>query len=69
MNFHRSIANQDIRQELRDSNIPFWLVARHFGVSEVTFSRWMRDELSEARRQKIRAFVATIKAEDSGVRV
>ncbi len=46
-------ANIDIRQIAKAQKIPFWKIAKHLGISEPTFTRWMRDELSEEKRQRI----------------
>ena len=47
------IANADIRTAAKDATIPFWRIAREINVSESTFTRKMRVELSETEKQKI----------------
>ncbi|MDD6394795.1 MAG: hypothetical protein PUB37_01200 [Firmicutes bacterium] len=45
--------NIDIRQTAKSKKIPFWKIAKHLGISEPTFTRWMREELSEEKRERI----------------
>ena len=49
--------NQDIRQEIKDSGIRFWIVAEKMGISDVTFSRRLRKELPDSEKQKIREII------------
>lgn len=50
--------NQDIRESLRAHKLPFWLVALELGISEMTLTRWLREEpLSENKRVLIETAV------------
>lgn len=66
MTYGRTIANADIRRELKQARIPFWLIGRQIGVTELTVSRWLREPLPEDKRQVIVEAIRQIKAEDAG---
>lgn len=45
-------ANSDIRQEIKESRIPQYEIARRCGVDEGTLCRWLRYELSEGDNRR-----------------
>lgn len=45
--------NQEIRQAIKAAGLKQWQVAKQCGVTEYTFIRWLRDELTEERRKAI----------------
>ena len=45
--------NQEIRQMIKAAKLTQWKVAKALGVSEFTLVRWLRDDLSEERRNAI----------------
>lgn len=45
--------NQEIRQMIKTEGLKQWQVAKALGVTEYTFIRWLRDDLSEERRNAI----------------
>lgn len=45
--------NQEIRKRIKAAGLKQWQVARQCGVTEYTFIRWLRDELTEDRRNAI----------------
>lgn len=45
--------NQEIKRKIRMAGIYQWQVAKALGVSEITLVRWLRDELSDQRRNAI----------------
>ena len=47
------MANQEIRQELRKANVRQWEVADSLGISEFTFTRWLRKELPADRKSAV----------------
>lgn len=53
-----SIENNVIRRSARAAGVPLWRIADGLGVSEATFTRWMRFPLAE---EKERAALAIIK--------
>ena len=46
-------ANMEIRKKIIEKGLFYYQIAKRLGVSDITFSRWMREELSEARKQRI----------------
>ena len=48
-----TLANQEIRTSAKKSGVPFWKIALEIGVSEPTFTRKMRLELSDEEKTKI----------------
>ncbi|MBQ6960157.1 MAG: hypothetical protein IJP78_04160 [Clostridia bacterium] len=55
--------NQEIRQAIKAANLKQWQVAKACGVTEWTFIRWLRDELSEERRNAIFAAIESLSRE------
>ena len=47
------MANTDVRYEIMKSGLKNYQVATMLGVTETTFSRWLRTELPADRKQKI----------------
>ncbi|MBU2703177.1 hypothetical protein Ga0466249_004313 [Sporomusaceae bacterium BoRhaA] len=47
------MANKDIRVKIALSLIPKWKIAEMVGIADATFSRWLRRELSEEKKQRI----------------
>lgn len=45
--------NQEIKQAIKAAGVKQWQVADKCGVSEFTFVRWLRYELTEERRKAI----------------
>ncbi len=54
--------NADIRTAIRESSLCQYQVAEKIGVSEFTFIRWMRNELSDERKQRILAAIKELSA-------
>lgn len=54
--------NADIRTAIRESSLCQYQVAAKIGVSEFTFIRWMRNELSDERKQRILAAIKELSA-------
>ena len=53
--------NRNIRRAIRESGHYQWEVAELLGISEGLFSRWLRRELPEEKKQKILQVVAKLK--------
>ena len=49
--------NQEIRNAIKAAGVKQWQVAKQCGVTEYTFIRWLRDELSEERKKAIYAAI------------
>lgn len=53
--------NMDIKKIRGD--LPNWMIAEKLGIHENTFYRWMRMEMSEERKKKVKAAIIEIKNE------
>ena len=54
------MANENIKRELKNAAIPFWMVADQVGISECTLSRWFRHELAGERLEQVRKAIDEI---------
>lgn len=45
--------NADIRRMLFENDIKHYALAKRLNISEVTFCRWLRDELPPKKKQEI----------------
>jgi predicted XRE-type DNA-binding protein len=55
--------NDDIRRFIRTSGLRQWMVAEHLGISEATFTRWLRAEMSNERKRMIIDAINELKKE------
>ena len=55
--------NNDIRTKARESGVYLYEIAEKMNISEQTFNRWLRKELSEELKQKALAAIKQIKEE------
>lgn len=46
-----SKANQEVREALQNKGMKQWELADLLGVSEFTLTRWLRKELTEAKKE------------------
>lgn len=53
-------ANSEIRETLKQNQIPFWRLGEELGVSEQTVLRWMRTPLCEWKLEAINKAVCRI---------
>jgi hypothetical protein len=58
------VANRDVRDKMKEANLPFWRVAQSLGVAEITLSRWLRVPLEPTRKALV--FDASTTAEQEG---
>lgn len=64
------VANEDIRSRAKESRIKLWEVAEYLHVADSTFSRQLRRELPNDKKQHIMDAIEDIaerKAEQGGV--
>lgn len=54
---NQKVNNADIRNEMKAAGIYFWQIAAKLGVAESTFIRWMRFEMSDELKEKIRTAI------------
>jgi len=57
--------NNDIRQEAQKANVKLWQIAEKLSVTDSTFSKMLRKELSTEQKEKIFAIIATLETEDN----
>lgn len=55
--------NMDVRKAIERAGLRYWEVAARCGVTGWTFSVWLRQELSAARKQQIEQAIASLAAE------
>lgn len=53
--------NIDIRTLARVENLKHWQIAEQLGISEITFSRWLRTELDSEKKELIKTAIREIK--------
>ena len=46
--------NKDLRNEFKIANVRQWEVAEAIGISEMTFVKWLRRELSDNKKKLVR---------------
>ena len=46
-------ANSDIRKRIDEAGLTHWQVAEQVGINHVTFSVWLRTELTDAQKKRI----------------
>jgi hypothetical protein len=52
--------NMDLRNEFRIADVRQWQVAGALGVSEMTLLKWLRFELSEEKKNRVREAIEKI---------
>jgi len=48
------MCNQELRNEMRIANVRQWEVADAIGISEMTMVKWLRKELDEDKKARVR---------------
>ena len=56
------MANDDIRQEMKNNKITQWQIAHILGVCEQTVLRWLRFPLEGEQRKKVMSAIEQLKA-------
>lgn len=51
------ISNADIREEIKSKGLYLWQVAAKLGIAESTFIRWMRMEMDDETKEKVRTAI------------
>lgn len=49
----RNMKNIELRQLINDKRIKFYEIAREIGIAPTTFTIWMRDELTDEKKEKV----------------
>ena len=55
------MANQDIREEIKKSGFFKWQIAEQMGICEMSLIRWLRVELPEEKKDRIRQAIKELK--------
>lgn len=55
--------NEEIRRAARVANVPLWVLAREFGVTDSHFSRRLRTEFSTVDQQKALLIIDRLREE------
>ena len=58
------MTNTEIRQEIKKHRLRNYEVAREIGISEFTFSRWLRDEMNAERRERVKRAIEKLAREN-----
>lgn len=45
--------NKEIKEYIQHKNVPFWMVAEGLGITDSSFSRMLRYQLSDEKREQI----------------
>lgn len=54
------MSNQKIRVEIFNRGLRNWQIAKALGIHEATLSRWLREELTPERREKVLAAIEAL---------
>lgn len=55
--------NIDIREAIKNSGFSHWFIADRLGVTDTTFSRWLRKELAEEKKKEIFQIIKKLESE------
>lgn len=55
--------NTDVRSSIRNAGLYQYMVADRIGVTEATFTRWLRKELPDSKKKEIFKAIADLKQE------
>lgn len=53
--------NIEIRKAIRTSDLRHWEIAKAMGINEATFSRWLRTELPNEKKEQIMSIIQNYK--------
>lgn len=59
-NMQKETANNRLRQAAAKKNVPLWMVAQKFGITDSHFSRWLRVEFDRDRMKQALQYVDEI---------
>ena len=57
------MVNEDVRHAIKEANLKYWQVANAYGLTDGNFSRLLRKELSDEKREKIISIINNLKKE------
>jgi len=53
--------NKVIRNYIEESGLKYWEVAYKVGVTDATFSKWLRTPLNDSRKERVMAAIKELK--------
>lgn len=56
--------NLDIRQRAKDAKVRLWEIADYLGMSDVTFCRRLRHELSQEEKDRVISAIEDLRKEE-----
>lgn len=56
--------NQDIRQEIKDAGLFYYQIAEQLGINDGNFSRLLRHELPQEKKEQIRGIIQQLAKKD-----
>lgn len=56
--------NYEIKKAAKDAGIRLWRIAEKVGITDTSFSRLLRHELSEKKKKEILDIIEALKKED-----
>ena len=59
------MANTDIKELAKKSNVRLWQIADKLGIGDITFSKRLRKELSTEEKAKIKSIIEELKKVDN----
>lgn len=62
---NRSDINKDINTEIRKSRFYRYQIAMEIGVTEFTFTRWFRRELTPEQKEQVRDAIRRLKEQEA----
>jgi len=45
--------NNQLRNKIKKENLKYWRIANAIGITDSTFSRWLRTPLNDERKQRV----------------
>ena len=57
------MCNQKVRDKARIADVPLWMIADRFGITNSTFSVWLRHELPKEKQKMALDYIDQIVAE------
>lgn len=59
------MANIDIKELAKKSNVKLWQVADRLGLTDITFSKKLRKELSKEEKENVKSIIEELKNNSS----
>ena len=61
--YKKEVHNKDIREYAKNNGVPLFKIASKLGINDGNFSRKLRTELPEEKKDEIRAIIDDLAAE------